>query len=282
MYMTDYVVCIPSYKRSTLCNEKTLATLHGNGIDPKRIYIYIVAEEQDVYVAALDKTRYNKLVVGKRGLAQQRQFIEQQWPTGKPIVFFDDDVQSIDLSMSPMFKTHTLDYFLRHAFAECVSRSSYIWGVYPVFNPFFRKGRAEISAPHELNYIVGAFYGIINRPTLKGIQLSLTRENGQKEDVERTIRYYINDGCVVRFNKVGFTTKYYGKEGGLGTFDARLAPMKAAARALATAYPAYGRITTRKNGMTEFTLIKRPKITENLKTRRHTNPRQQRTRKNRT
>jgi hypothetical protein len=35
-------------------------------------------------------------------------------------------------------------------------------------------------------------------------KLNITSSNGQKEDVERTIKYFINDGIVLRFNKVGF------------------------------------------------------------------------------
>ena len=123
--------------------------------------------------------------------------------------------------------------------------------MYPVFNPFFRKPREPISTC--LNFIVGAFYGIINRPENKNIILHTTNE---KEDVERSIRYFIEDGVVVRFNKIGFVTKYFGKSGGLGTFKDRLKPMQEAAEALKKAFPQYGNIFTRKNGMTEFRLKK--------------------------
>ena len=180
----------------------------------------------------------------------------EQWPEGKHIVFFDDDVASIDLSMSKIFKGKSLDFFFKYAFKECKKMKSFMWGVYPVFNPFFRKARDELSTC--LNYIVGAFYGIINRPNLKSIQLTLTKENGQKEDVERTIKYFIEDGIVLRFNKIGFETKYYGKSGGLGTFEARLKPMLEASKLLKKTYPEYGEISTKKNGMTEFRLKKIP------------------------
>ena len=110
----------------------------------------------------------------------------------------------------------------------------------------------------ELNYIVGAFYGIINRPKLKSIQLTITKENGQKEDVERTIKYFIEDGIVLRFNKIGFTTKYYGKEGGLGRFEERLKPMKDACKRLEDKYSEYGYTKVRGNGMAEFVLRKIP------------------------
>jgi len=257
MTKSDYVICIPSYKRATFCNEKTLATLHKHNINPSCIYVYVAnKEDYDLYKSTLDSKLYNKLVIGKKGLVPQRQFIKEQWPTGKHIVFFDDDVESIDLSLSPRFKKHNLDYFIREAFKECQQHNSYIWGVYAVFNPFFRKPRPELST--QLNYIVGAFYGIINRPKLKSIQLTITKENGQKEDVERTIKYFIEDGIVLRFNKIGFTTKYYGKEGGLGQFEERIKPMKEACKKLENKYSEYGHTKIRGNGMAEFVLKKIP------------------------
>ncbi len=261
MTKSDYVICIPSYKRANFCNEKTLTTLHKHNINPSHIYVYVAnKEDYDLYKSTLDHKLYNKLVIGKKGLVQQRQFIMEQWPSGKHIVFFDDDVESIDLSLSPRFKKHNLDFFIKEAFKECEQNNSYIWGVYAVFNPFFRKGRNEMTT--QLNYIVGAFYGIINRPNLKSIQLSITKENGQKEDVERTIKYFIEDGIVLRFNKIGFTTKYYGKEGGLGRFEERLKPMKDACKKLEEKYSEYGHTKVRGNGMTEFVLKKIPSINQ--------------------
>jgi hypothetical protein len=255
--MTDYVVCIPSYKRAELCNEKSLTMLKNNHIPSKKIFVYVAnKEEYDEYIKVLDKSKYNKLVVGIKGLVPQRQFIMEQFPEGKHIVFFDDDVSKIDLSMSSITRGKTLDYFFKHAFKECHKNKSYIWGVYPVFNPFFRKERPEMTTC--LTYIVGAFYGIINRPNLKAIELTITKENGQKEDVERTLKYFVEDGIVLRFNRIGFMTKYYGKSGGLGTFEARLKPMLEASKKLKAKYPEYGEITTKKHGMTEFRLKKIP------------------------
>lgn len=263
--MTDYVVCIPSYKRAQLCNEKTLQTLKDNHIPAKKIFVYVAnQEEHDEYVKILDKSKYNKLVVGIKGLVPQRQFIMEQFPEGKHIVFFDDDVSKIDLTMSELTKGKSLDFFFKHAFKECHKHKSFIWGVYPVFNPFFRKGRPELTTC--LTYIVGAFYGIINRPKLKDIELTITKENGQKEDVERTLKYFVHDGIVLRFNRVGFMTKYYGKSGGLGTFEARLKPMLEASKKLKAQYGEYGEITTKKHGMTEFRLKKIPATNQTKKT----------------
>lgn len=127
-----------------------------------------------------------------------------------------------------------------------------------MYNPFFRKNKQELSTC--LNYIVGAFYGIINRPKVEAIQLTITKENGQKEDVERTLKYFINDGIVLRYNRVSFITKYYGKIGGLGTFQERLKPMEEASKKLLLEFPEFGAIFTRKNKMTEFKLKRIPSV----------------------
>jgi hypothetical protein len=99
--------------------------LHDNKIDTSRIYVYVANQEDyDIYLKTMDKDLYNRLVIVKKGLVPQRQFIMNQWAEGKHIVFFDDDVERIDLSLSPLFKHHNLDYFFRYAFAECKTHGS--------------------------------------------------------------------------------------------------------------------------------------------------------------
>ena len=66
----------------------------------------------DEYIKILDKTYYHKLIIGKKGLVKQKQFIMESWKDSKHIVFFDDDVASVDLSLSPLFKKHNLDIFI--------------------------------------------------------------------------------------------------------------------------------------------------------------------------
>jgi len=253
----DYVVCIPSYKRSRICNEKTLKMLQKAHIPASKIYVYVANEaEKKEYEAVLDSARYGRLVVGKPGVVAQRHFITQQWPEGKHLVLLDDDVESVDMSLSGLFRRASLDAFFKAAFQECRKKGAYMWGVYPVLNPFFRKGRPEIS--YGLNYIIAAFHGIINRPHLRSIVLKTSQKIPYKEDVERTILYFKTDGILVRFNRIGFKTKYYGTEGGLGTFEARIGPSKEASKMLEEVYPEYGVVVERPNGMTEFKLKRLP------------------------
>ena len=69
----------------------------------------------------LEASLYGELVIGVKGLTQQRQYVMEQWPEGKHIVFLDDDTSSIDFSISDVFKEQTLDYFFREAFREIES-----------------------------------------------------------------------------------------------------------------------------------------------------------------
>lgn len=235
--------------------------LKSNKIPSKLVYIFVAnKEEEKEYLEKIPKDLYNKIVVGIVGLIKQRRFISKYFKEGQNIVSIDDDIKSINLTNSPQFKDKSLGYFFKYAFNLCKKEGAYIWGVYPVDNPFFFRNKDDEYTTH-LTYIIGACFGYINRPNNKNIIFTQT-ENSNKEDVEQSILYYKEDEKVIRFNKVTLTTKYYNNTGGLGTFEDRLEPMKQASLRLQKLYPEYGYISTRPNGMTEFRLYKNPKLLE--------------------
>lgn len=239
-------IAIPSYSRATMCREKTIATLEKYNIT--KATVYVVKEQEDEYRKALPD--WVQIVVGVKGIVQQREFIEQSLPANTDLVYMDDDLDDIDLSLSSY---STLTDFLEDAFRQSRDRGAYLWGVYAVYNPFFRgKGRKEISTC--LNYCVSCFCGIITRPENRRLDVSIVQAN--KEDVERSIRYFIEDGIVLRFNKIAPKTKYYNVSGGLGTKKERLEIMSIESHKLQEAFPQYGKVKVRKNGMTEFNLKK--------------------------
>jgi len=203
------------------------------------ITIFVVEEEYELYKNVLPNY---EIVIGVHGLVPQREFIEHYYPEGSKLIFLDDDIKSIDVP--------NLMEFFHQAFDECIKRKAFLWSVYPVYNPFFRKTKQEVT--EYLSYCIGAFYGIIIRRD-PDLQLQYTRE-GNKEDVERSIRYFKKDGKVIRFNKIGFKTKYYGSVGGLGTLKERLPTIISNVNLLVHAYPEYGYRKVRKNGIHEFVL----------------------------
>jgi hypothetical protein len=252
--MQEYVVCIPSYKRPRLCNDLTLAMLMRHGIDPARIHVYVADDaEREIYLRSLDRSRYGALVVAVPGIVDVREFIVEQWPEGTNIVSVDDDVREVTFDRSAYDDMHT---FFGAAFEECRKRGAYIWGVHPLANPFFLRGQ-EVTT--DLRYVVGAFYGFINRPRLEAIRWDISRQcQGAKDDVELTILYFANDGLVLRFNRIGISTTYFRAQGGQGKVEKRKASHIEACRRLLERYPKYGYLRLKSNGITDFALRRRP------------------------
>ena len=145
----DYVIAIPSFNRNEYLENKTLKCLKNAGISKDKIFIFVANQEQHLIYQTIDPDLYNQMIIGVLGLVQQREFISNYFEDGKYIIQIDDDVEDIDLSLTE----HTsLDNFFNYAFKDCVEKKSFIWGIYPVWNPFFRKERNDTT---YLSYICG-------------------------------------------------------------------------------------------------------------------------------
>lgn len=242
-------ICIPTFNRSDMLLNKTLATLNNNNIDSNLIYIFVIKSQFDLYKKIVGN-EYN-IVVGVSGLVNQRLFIENYFEVGEHLIFMDDDVSEIDLTMT---EYNTLQEFFNFAFQFCVDNNSFIWSLYPVFNPFFRKSKTPITT--HLTFCIGSIYGIINRPNHPKLQISTYTNLDEKEDAFRTLLYFILDGIVVRFNTIGFKTKFYNTIGGMGTVKQRINNSIEACQILLQHFSEYGKISVRKSGINEFNMKK--------------------------
>ena len=194
---SSYIIAIPSYKRSMILLYRTLNFLERNSIDPKLIHIFIVEEDQEDY-NQIPTYLYNKIIVGVKGIVRQREFIDNYFDEGVNIVSIDDDIQ--DIIFANPHEEIPLDEFLNNAFELCKKEGAYIWGIYPVGNPFYAQKNRWYST--HLTYICGALYGYINRPKNEDIKCVLTYNGQNGEDFERSIKYWLHDKKVIRFNAV--------------------------------------------------------------------------------
>lgn len=247
----DYVICVPSYQRARLCNDLTLAMLAHCGVEPARIHVYVASEaEREVYEATLDRRRYCALVVAVPGILAVREFIINAWPEGTRIVSIDDDIRRVVFRTDRFADMHA---FFTEAFAECDRRGAFIWGVHPIgTNAKFMLAGPEVTT--DARYIVGCFYGFVNR-RLPALRWDIAREfGGAKDDVELSLLYYLHDGAVVRFNRVGVDTRYFRPSGGQGGVDSRREAHEGAARRLAARYPHLGFLRLKANGILDFVI----------------------------
>ena len=206
----DYIIAIPSYKRSQIIKNKTIKTLQEYNIPKEKIYIFVADEEEEVlYRQSLSPESYHEIIVAEPGLHNARNFINLYFPVGQKIVEIDDDVTGF-LAYNPEAHRHEerlkdLDELIRRGFEEAERYGAGLWGIYPSANGFFMRPTVSL----DLRHIVGAFWGQIN----PGNEICIHLES--KEDYERTLQFFERDGVVVRLNFVSPKTSYYRTPGGL-------------------------------------------------------------------
>jgi hypothetical protein len=133
---------------------------------------------------------------------------------GQLVLGIDDDIQSIEMRISEKKTMPLLNLteFVDQAFEISQQHKFDMWGVNAVLNPYFMRNNISFN----LKYIVACFYGWRNTHERKAY-VSTNPEYG-KEDYERSIRYYMADGGLTRFNYISPKTKYYSEDGGIQTY----------------------------------------------------------------
>lgn len=205
----DYRIAIATYKRHECLKNKTLKILSEKGIDPNLIDIFVADEEEKkLYEKTLVKGTYSKIIVGILGVCNIRNFIQNYYPEGQKVVSFDDDVYKIEkyVDEKTLVPLENLNEFISYAFFITEKMNCHFWGVYGVSNPYFM----DNSIAMGLRYLEGSWFGTINTHAK---EMNLT--NNYKEDFERSIRAYLFDGDVVRFDFVTFDSKFWTEPGGL-------------------------------------------------------------------
>ena len=222
MFDKEYVIAVPSYFRDQTFKNKTMKILMDHKINPKKIYIFVANEDQrKLYEESLPKN-YNKLVVGKPGIKNIRNFMANYFPEKQRIFYIDDDISHLyqtenkvdptNKKFNRLIPLENLHEFIKSGFREAKKRKIDNWGVYPVENPFFMKAttnNVDDYASIKLCYIMGGMTGVVNNHKCE------VRTIDDKEDFERSIKYYLKDDGLLRFNNVTCRTMCYKEPGGM-------------------------------------------------------------------
>lgn len=245
-----YVVAIPSYNRVKEIQTKTLKTLHNANILAEKIYIFVANEEEEkLYREALPDY---KIIIGELGIVNQRNFISKYFPVNQYIVSIDDDVEGVYFlnSKQKLQLIPDLDVIFHDAYTKLKITDLFLWGIYPVTNPFYMQN----TVTTQLKFIIGVLHGYINR---KHKNLILSAETEGKEDYQQTLLFYKMDGAVLRYNNICAKQKFHA-QGGLG--NNRFLQSEKSAKYLEKTYPNFVKTFQRKtknkktNGLTEIKL----------------------------
>lgn len=244
--MSDFVVAIPSYDRPKELNKKTLTMLGENNISKNIITVFVASAEQKKIYEEEIGTDY-KIVIGVKGMANIRNFMTNYYPSGKKILFIDDDISRIVKGESSGMKITTvtnLKSLASNGFNLCKKHGYALWGLHPSSNP--RSLKSDKLVTNNLKYIIGALYGVINDKSLK---VSLD----QAEDYERTLKSYVKYGGMIRFNNYSGYTTYYAK-GGMEAAGRTSSKEDSDKKQLVKKYSQYAETYIRDNGRTEIRL----------------------------
>lgn len=255
---SDYVVAIPSYDRVKMLLQDTLPTLLRQGVPPSKINIFVANKEQEeLYKTGVPKKSYNNIIVGVKGLDKQLQFIKDYYSQGSNIIIFHDDISSVFKKKGDNDKKEiNLDELFKSAFKKLKELGLTLWSVNKVANPFFMTN----GYTTDLRLIPGNFFGYINSNN-PSYDFKI-KDNYTAEDIERSIRYYITDGGVLRFNDYGFKTKPLnvgGIQTDLGSNKKRIIKVRKATKQLKKLYPNFGEIKPHKDQEVIFNLHRNPK-----------------------
>lgn len=233
-------VAIPSYNRSKTIASKTLAFLASVSYPADRISIFVANEEEALlYYRAVPRALYGKLIVGVKGIMEQRNFITEYYPEDSIYIGMDDDIKKIDCLLE--FRV-----LIENAVKLLDTRKGGLWGVFPNDD---KRRYADETTTH-LTFIIGSFFVCRNH---KYIRCSY----GEKEDYERSILYFKKYGEVYRYRGAGVVTTYQKGEGGLQE-EGRVARMEQGVQNLLKLYPSYC-LRKDKKGMPDVLLNWRAK-----------------------
>lgn len=162
----SYVVAIPSYNRPKEIVLKTLKTLKDGHTNKDCIYIFVAnKDEYKKYEEAVPREMYGKIVVGKLGIANQRIFIKQYFKENQHVVSIDDDVEALykmtNDEPAKLVKLTNVDKFFKEAFDRLKREKLFIWGIYPVRNPFFMKNNVTTGLKFIVQYVSTNFLKIL-------------------------------------------------------------------------------------------------------------------------
>ena len=203
----DYKIAIPSYKRPETIKNKTLKLLSNYSIDNNLITIFVAdKEEEKIYKDSLGENY--KIVVGVPTIGKQRNFIEKYYSEGTKLMMFDDDLDGIFKKNKNKLKEveNLNNEFINKGFELCEKHKINIFGLYAAANPFFMKNRIYT----KICYIPGGVFGIVvnHDPFLE-------RVTNHREDYEYSIRQYIKNKALIRFDYLTIKSKFFREAGGL-------------------------------------------------------------------
>ena len=242
-------IAIPTYNRDLSIKTKTLKLL--NKFNKTQIKIYV--EDLDQYEEYRKTCDYDIIITQTEGIVEKRNYIMEN-TDAKYLLMLDDDIENIKNIEGNNITSDELKDLILLGFKTTEDSNARLWGINGYSNNYFFKDQYSIN----LKFIIGCFCGIIindNKPILIPEDLSVL------EDYYLSIKYFQEDGKVIRFNQYGIQQKYFTGVGGLQSYyskDERVAEQNRCITYIHQRFPSYCSIIKKKDCL-DFRLNHRAK-----------------------
>lgn len=232
---TDYVVAVPSYQRAEKLQRKTLRILAERHVPMDRVHVFVHNNDPQLleYMEVAEAAGAELAVTRARGIREQRRAVRHHFREDTNIVSMDDDIDRVMLPVSNRWsgerQLEDLDDLFQDMFARTRAEGLYVWGVSPVYNPFFLKP-GEYAA--GLNLVMFTMYGFINRHESPVHDQSAY----YKDEQELSLRAWWYDGGTLRNKGVAVQAEYY-SPGGCQAEGRQVADVEASVQTLLEEWP---------------------------------------------
>jgi hypothetical protein len=252
---------VPSAGRAETLAAKTWPMLVRAGV-ADRARVWVPETERDAYFLAVPgadlvpldyEPTAGDLENGPHGLGVVRNAIADAAAPGDLIVQVDDDLDGLrewvgqrDSINALLRDTDDLVRIAERGFLLAEDAGAYLWGLHPAATYCRDVVRTGLC------YIGGGLFGVRCRaePEVEHVKLD------DKEDFERSLRFYERDGRLVRLDGVSWRTKGYGGAGGMQTTRTP-GRIDASAKWCAERWPQWATLKYPRSGKTELRLADR-------------------------
>jgi len=243
----DIVYTVKSHQRVDRFRQKTYnKIILEYGFDLNKVYVFVSTEEDlKLYTNAYPEIN---IIKAPLGVANVDNFITDYFAPGQKIIYMNDDLTQIcevseENKFIPVAKNKLYD-LCNKMFEIMEIQGIGYGGFYPVVNTMFMLNGDEVKT--SLCLIMDPFSLVINNHKIR-ITIS------DKSDFEKSILHYIENGALLRYNRVAFKAEYYGKIGGFQGRNAETEINKA--NELMKKYPHYvASVNVKKEGKTSLKL----------------------------
>jgi hypothetical protein len=201
-------IAIPSYKRSRLIKERTLAYLSKCGVPESSIYIFVSNADEKKDYAYLEAESYN-VVYQKdlNNLMGKHNAILDYFEKGERIIVIEDDIKKlVRKNGNKVIPYYDFFKMVEDGWHQCDVHQTKLWGIYPMANGMYMSD----DVANDLKCVAGYLFGL---EITKDKFLRCNTQN--KHDYERSILHYIKYGAVIRLNYIAQVSDSFATAGGL-------------------------------------------------------------------